>query len=173
MGKYPLEQIQEIKLKRLEEAEKLLKEKKRLLDVEMEKLKKIEEKRDLVKKHRLDKLKKFLDELTEGTTSDKIVTHERYLKKVVDEELKLEEKKVIDQKKIVTKAEDEVEKARKERLKKNLDVEKLKLHKEEWTKEALQEELKIEAAETDELGSNAHSMRNRSQKNRSHLEESP
>ncbi len=161
-SKYPLEQIREIKLKRLEEAEKILKEKKRLLDVEIEKLKKIEEKRDLVKKHRLDKLKKFFDEFTEGTTSDKIVTHERYLKKVVDEELKVEEKKVVDQKKIVTKAEEDVEKARKDRLKKNLDVEKLKLHKEEWAKEAAQEELKIEAAETDELGSNAYLMKNRS-----------
>lgn len=161
-AKYPLEQIREIKLKRLEEAEKILKEKKRLLDVEMEKLKKIEEKRDQVKKHRKDKLQKFLDEIAEGTTSDKIITHDRYLKKIVDEDLKIEEKKVIDQLKIVTKAEEEVEKARKERLQKNLDVEKLKLHKEEWTKESLKEELKIEANENDELGSNIHSMQKRS-----------
>ena len=161
-AKYPLEQIQEIKQKRLEEAEKILKEKKRLLDVEIEKMKKIEEKRDLVKKHKKDKLAKFFEEFAEGTTSDKIVTHERYLKKVVDEELKAEEKKVLDQGKVVKKAEEEVEKARKERLKKNLDVEKLKLHKGEWTKEAQKEELKIEASETDELGSNAHSMRTRS-----------
>ena len=160
--KYPLEEIAQIKQKRLEEAEKLLKEKKRLLDVEMEKLKKAEEKRDLVKKHRKDKLTKFLDELNEGTTSDKISTHERYLKKVVDEELKTEEKKVADQAKVVKKAEEEVEKARKERLKKNQDVEKLKLHKKEWEKEALAEGLKVEASETDELGSTAHSMRKRS-----------
>ena len=157
--KYPLEQIAQIKQKRLEEAEKLLKEKKRLLDVELEKLKKAEEKRDLVKKHKKDKLKKFLDEMAEGTTSDKIVTHERYLKKVVDEELKAEEKKVLDQKKVVQKAEEEVEKARKERLKKNLDVEKLKLHKDEWKKEAHHEALKLEASETDELGTSAHLRR--------------
>jgi flagellar biosynthesis chaperone FliJ len=149
--KYPLEQIAQIKVKRLEEAEKLLKEKKRLLEVELEKLKKAEEKRDLVKKHRQDK--------QEGTTSDKIITHERYLKKIVDEELKSEEKKVVDQKKIVTKAEEEVEKARKDRLKKNQDVEKLKLHKTEWEKEALYEEMKKEAIETDEMGSSTHSLK--------------
>jgi hypothetical protein len=157
--KYPLEQIAQIKVKRLEEAEKLLKEKKRLLDVEEEKLKKAIEKRDLVKKHRQDKLQKFLDEMQEGTTSDKIITHERYLKKIVDEELKAEEKKVVDQKKVVTKAEEEVEKARKDRLKKNQDVEKLKLHKTEWEKEALLEEIKKEASETDEMGSNTHSLK--------------
>src|SRR3990167_11027502 len=95
--KYPLEQIAVIKQKRLEEAEKMLKEKKRLFDVEAEKLKKAEEKRDLVKKHQKEKIKKFLAEMDAGITSDKIATHERYLKKVVAEELKVEEKKVIDQ----------------------------------------------------------------------------
>ncbi len=159
--KYPLEQIAQIKQKRLEEAEKMLKEKKRLYDVEVEKLKKAEEKRDLVKKHKKEKLNKFITELDEGTTSDKIATHERYLKKVVDEELKVEEKKVIDQAKVMKKAEEEVEKARKEYLKKTLDVEKLKLHKKEWEKEILLEEIKIEAAETDELGSTTHAMRKR------------
>ncbi len=159
--KYPLEQIAQIKVKRLEEAEKLLKEKKRLLDVEVEKLKKVVEKRDLVKKHRQDKLQKFLDEMQEGTTSDKIITHDRYLKKIVDEELKAEEKKVFDQKKVVTKAEEEVEKARKDRLKKNQDVEKLKLHKKEWEKEALHEEMKKDASETDEMGSSTHSLKKR------------
>lgn len=161
-SKYPLEQIAQIKQKRLEEAEKTLKEKKRLFDVETEKLKKAEEKRDLVKTHRHTKLKKFLDEMEGGITSDKIALHERYLKKVVDEELKVEEKKVADQIKVLKKAEEEVEKARKDHLKKNQDVEKLKLHKQEWTKEVLVEELKRESAETDELGSSAHAMKKRS-----------
>lgn len=161
MKHYPLEQVALIKQKRLEEAEKILKEKKRLLDIELDKLKKAEEKRDLVKKHRKDKIKKFLAELDEGTTSDKIATHERYLKKVVDEELKVEEKKVVDQAKLVKKAEEEVEKARKDRLKKNQDVEKLSLHRKEWTKEEMLEEIKVESLETDELGSTSYSMRKR------------
>ena len=63
MTKYPLLQIQEIKQKRLDEAEKTLKEKKRLLEVELEKLKKAEEKRDLIKKHKHDKIKKFFEEM--------------------------------------------------------------------------------------------------------------
>ena len=95
-SKYPLEQIAEIKRKRLEEAEKVLKEKKRLHEVELEKLKKAQEKCDLVKKHKKEKLQKFYADFDIGTTSDKIITHERYLKKVVDEELKAEEKKVAD-----------------------------------------------------------------------------
>ncbi len=161
MAKYPLVQIQEIKQKRLDEAEKLLKEKKRLLEVEIEKLKKAEEKRDLVKKHKLDKIKKFFDEVNEGTSSDKILTHDRYLKKVVDEELKIEEKKVVDQTKVMKKAEEEVEKARKDYLKKNQDVEKLRIHKKEWILSDEKEGLKAESSENDELGSNIHSMRKR------------
>ena len=156
-SKYPLEQIAEIKRKRLEEAEKVLKEKKRLHEVELEKLKKAQEKCDLVKKHKKEKLQKFYADFDIGTTSDKIITHERYLKKVVDEELKAEEKKVADQTKVVKKAEEEVEKASKERLKKSQDVEKLKLHKNEWDILAQKEAMKVEAGENDELGSNIHS----------------
>jgi len=162
MAKYPLEQIAQIKQKRLEEAEKLLKEKKRLLDVEVEKLKKAEEKRDTVKKHRADKIRKFMEEMDEGTTSTKIATHERYIKKVVDEELKVEEKKVSEQVKVVKKAEEDVNNARKDHLKKNQEVEKLQLHKAEWKKEILLEEGKIEAGEADEMGSNTHALKKRS-----------
>ena len=157
--KYPLEQIAFIKQKRLEESEKVLKEKKRLLEIEEEKLKKAEEKRDLVKKHRIDKLEKFFSESSMGISSDKILTHQSYIKKVVDEELKVEEKKVQDQIKLVKKAEDEVEKARSDRLKKNQDVEKLKLHKDEWKKESYKEDLKKESMETDEMGSSTYSLK--------------
>jgi hypothetical protein len=165
-SKYPLEQVAFIKQKRLEEAEKLLKEKKRLLDIELEKLKKAEEKRDLVKKHRIDKLDKFFSEVATGTSSEKIITHQSYIKKVVDEELKAEERKVQDQQKLVKKAQEEVEKARAERLKKNQEVEKLKLHKDEWKKEVYKEELKKESLETDEMGSTTFSLKKRENRGR-------
>ena len=97
----------------------------------------------------------------EGTSSEKILTHDRYLKKVVAEELKVEEKKVVDQTKVMRKAEEEVEKARKEYIKKNQDVEKLRIHKKEWTLDAEKEGLKVESSENDELGSNIYSMRKR------------
>jgi hypothetical protein len=159
--KYPLEQIAFIKQKRLEEAEKVLKEKKRLLEIEEEKLRKAEEKRDLVKKHRIEKLEKFFTESSKGTSSDKIITHQSYIKKVVDEELKVEERKVQDHIKLVKKAEEEVQKARSDRLKKNQDVEKLKLHKDEWKKESYKEHLKKESLETDEMGSSTFSLKKR------------
>lgn len=154
--KYPLEEIAEIKRKRLEEAEKMLREKKEHLKKEEEKLKTCEKKRDEVRKHKYDKLRQYYDELDKGTTSDKMEIHERYLKKVVEEELKAEEKKVLDQKKLVKIAEDEVVKAKNNYLQRNQDVEKLKLHEKEWEKTVLLEEIKREALETDELGSSTH-----------------
>ena len=62
---------------------------------------------------------------------------------------------------MVKKAQDAVEQARKDRFKKNQDVEKLHLHKHEWKQETLLEENKKEASEVDELGSNMHSLKKR------------
>jgi len=158
-AKYPLEQIVTIKKKRLEEAERMLKEKKQKLEEEEERYKSFEKKRNEVKKHKNEKLRKHLEELQEGTTSRDIEIHQRYIQKVVEEELKAAEKKVYDQKKVVKQAEEEVEIARKDRLKKNQDVEKLKLHRKEWEKEVKLEEIRDEALETEELGINIHSRK--------------
>ncbi|MBI5274585.1 MAG: YscO family type III secretion system apparatus protein [Chlamydiales bacterium] len=149
---YPLEQLAEIKQKRLEEAEKELKHKKHLLDVEKQKLIKREEERDQVKAHKADKLQQMNDKFDEGITSDEIEIMRRYLK-VVDEKLKGKEVKVLDQKKQVTLAEKAVEDAKKNLVKKQTEIEKIRMHKEEWTKEMKvlmeQEEEKV----LDELGS--------------------
>lgn len=157
--KYPLEQVALIKQKRLEEAEKLLKERKELLTREEENLKTSIAKRDKVLEHKKEKIRKHLEELEGGTTSDKIQLAERYIKKVVDEDLKREEKKVKDQQDVVNRAKKAVEEARENRLKKNQEVEKMRLHRDEWEKEQALMIMQQENIEMDELGSSMFSRK--------------
>jgi flagellar biosynthesis chaperone FliJ len=156
--KYPLEQLAIIKQKKLEEAEKALKEKKEALIKEEEKLKAVEKERDKVKEHRIAKLQQLRDKLDEGTSTDKIQQMKYYLK-VVDEKLKGKELKVKEQQKQVENAQKQVELARQDFLKKQQDVEKLRLHREEWEKEMRLVLEHIEGLESDELGSAMHSRK--------------
>jgi len=64
----------------------------------------------------------------------------------------------------VKEAEVELEKARMERIKKNQELEKIHLHKEEWKKD-MQKEITIEEAGlSDELGTAMHSRKMRKRK---------
>lgn len=155
---YPLEQLVRIKKRRLEEAERVLKEKKEQLEKEKEKQKELEEERNKTFRHREDKMKQLRETLDKGTTTDKIEVMREYLK-VVDEELKQKEKKVQDQLKVVKEAEEAVEAARKDMLQKQQDVEKLKMHRKEWDKEMKQEIERQEGIETDELGTAMHTSK--------------
>lgn len=155
---YPLEQIAQIKKRRLEEAEKVLAEKKQILAREEEKLLAVEKERDVVLHHKNEKLQQLRDTLDEGTTSDKIQQMKQYLK-IVDEQLLQKEKKVKDQKKQVDEAKKQVEKARQDLVQKQQDLEKIHMHHEEWEKEVKAEEQQKQNQETDELGSNIHTMR--------------
>lgn len=156
--KYPLEQLVRIKQRRLDEAERVLKEKKEELEKEKEKQKELEAKRDETYRHRMDKMTQLRDELDKGTTTDKIEIMRDYIK-VVEDELKQKEKKVEDQIKEVEKAAERVEEARKDMVKKQHDVEKLKTHHKEWKKEmkALMEY--EEGVESDELGTVMHTSK--------------
>lgn len=156
--KYPLDQLESIKKKRLEEAEKVLEEKKRILKQEEAKLLELEEERDKVKAHKMAKLAQLREKLDEGTTTDKIQQMKQYLK-VVDEKLKVEQNKVAEQKKIVDKAAEQVEIARQDYFKKQKDVEKLKLHHTIWSKEMKVETDRMEAADSDEIGGAMHVVR--------------
>jgi len=160
---YPLEQLAIIKQKKLEEAEKALKEKKEALLKEEEKLKAVEKERDGVKDHRQAKLQQLRNKLDEGTSTDKIQQMKYYLK-VVDEKLKTKEKKVKEQQKQVENAQKQIEVAREEFLKKQQDLEKLKLHRKEWEKEMQRILEHAETIESDELGSAMHARK----KNRQH-----
>ena len=69
---YPLEQIAIIKQKKLEEAEKTLRDKKSALEKEQEKLTAVEKDRDEVKDHRFAKLTQLREKMDAGTATDKI-----------------------------------------------------------------------------------------------------
>lgn len=150
-SKYPLKQILEIKQKRVEDAEKVVKEKQQILDQEKEKLAQREAERDKVKNHRAEKLQQLRDELDHGTTSPKVQQMKSYLK-VVDEKLKTEEKKVKDQQAKVDTATRDVEEAKHQLFLRRQEVDKLQTHRKDWEKEMRKEEEIIEGREMDELG---------------------
>lgn len=157
---YPLQQVMEVKQKRVDDAEKVVKEKQQALEKEKEKLAAREADRDKVKTHQVDKLTQLREELDGGTTSPKIQQMKAYLK-VVDEKLKAEEKKVADQKKEVDKAKENLKKAQEELKLRRLELDKLEYHKKEWEK-GVHKELQLkEIREHDELGSMIHSSRQR------------
>lgn len=153
---YPLSEIYTIKEKRLEEAEKELKKAKETLREEEKKLEEFKERYKTVLKLKDEKIRKYLDQFQEGMSSTEIHRHTEYIKNVVNEELKIEKKKVDDQSYVVVKAKEKVEEARKVHLARQMEVEKLKLHKEEWKKEIQKEEIKSDSSLTDELGMNIH-----------------
>lgn len=154
---YPLAQVLEVKKRRVEEAEKVVLEKRNALEKEKEKLQKCEAERDKVLRHQQDKLKQLRDELDGGTTSDKIQQMKAYLK-VVQEKLKVEEKKVAEQKKQVEVAKKNLELAQEDLRKKRLEVDKLELHKKDWHKEMAREQQIIEESELNEIGNVIYSV---------------
>ena len=131
---YPLEQITIIKQKKLDEAEKVLRDKKLALEKEEQKLLEVEKERDEVKNHRMAKLTQLREKMDEGAPSDKI-QQMRYYLKVVDEKLSTKEMRVQQQLKIVETAKQQVETARLDLIKKQQDVEKMHMHRKEWEKE--------------------------------------
>lgn len=151
MAKYPLKQVLEIKKKRVEDAEKVVKDKQIILDQEKEKLAQREADRDKVKKHKKDKLQQLRDELDHGTTSPKVQQMKAYMK-VVDEKLKVEEKKVKDQQEKVNVATRDLEEAKHQLFLRRQEVDKLETHRKDWEKEMRKEEEIIEGREMDELG---------------------
>lgn len=152
MPVYPLAQVLEVKQKRVDDAEKIVREKQLALNKEKEKLAQREAERDKVKHHQQDKLKQLRDTLDHGTTSPKIQQMKAYLK-VVDEKLKIEEKKVKDQKEQVDIATKNLEQAREQLRLKRLEVDKMLTHRKDWER-GMRKEIEVsEAREQDELGS--------------------
>lgn len=152
---YPLGQVLEVKQKRVEDAEKVVVEKRLALEKEQKILAEKEAERDKAKKHYEDKLKQMRDEMDnqgDGTTSPKIQQMKAYMK-VVKERVTLEEKKVKDQKQQVETAEKNLEAAEAELKLKRQEVDKLLSHRVDWLKEMRKEQEIIEGREQDELGS--------------------
>jgi len=160
---YPLEQVLDLKKKRVKDAEKKVKEALEALEHEKEILKQKEKARDKVLKHRNDKLAQLraeMDLVDATTTSQKIQQMKDYLK-VVAAKLEEEEKKVAEQQKQVEAAKERVEQAKEELRLKRLEVDKLNIHKEGWLKVMRAELERQEEREMDELGSVIYQMRQR------------
>lgn len=149
---YPLGQIIDVKQKRVEDAEKVVKEKELALEKEQQILKQREEERDKAKAHYNDKLKQMRDEMDQGTTSPKILQMKAYLK-IAKERIAAEEKKVKDQQQQVEIAEKNLEAAKNDLKLKRQEVDKLLSHRADWLKEMRKEQEIIEGREQDELGS--------------------
>lgn len=151
MPSYPLLEVLQVKIRRVEKQEKVVSEKRQAKEREEKKLKECEEARDKVLNHHKEKLKQLRDELDEGTTSDKVKQMKYYLE-IVKEKLEVEEKKVEEQKEQVEIAQKELEEAQIELKRRRQDVDKIKTHREDWTKEMKKEMQILEGREEDELG---------------------
>lgn len=157
---YPLEQVLEVKKRRVEDAERVVREKKEILKNEQKKLEERKKERDKVLQHHKDKLAQLRHEMDTATTSPKIQQMKSYLK-VVQEKLKVEEKKVADQQGQVNTAEKNVELAQLELIRKRHEVDKLSTHKVDWEKIARKELEIIEGREQDELGTTTYMVHQR------------
>lgn len=152
MPEYPLLEVMQVKRRRVEDAEKNVQEKQKLLVIEQDKLKEREKERDKVKQHYQDKLNQLRHEFDVGTTSAKIDQIKVYLK-VVQERLAIEEKKVRDQKQQVELAEKNLAIAKNQLKDRQKEEDKIALHKKEWSKETKKELDMQESRFEDELGS--------------------
>ena len=164
---YPLEQLVLIKKNRFDQALKTLEEKKAILEKAYEKLYDLTQARDKVKEHRMAKLTQLREGLDTGISTDKIQQMKVYLK-TVDETLTGAQKKVDDQQKQVDLAIAQVDAATKELFQRKKDLEKLEIHKGEWTKEVHYYTEQKEAVEHDEQGSATHLIRKQDKKRRLH-----
>lgn len=164
--RYPLEEVFYIKKRKLDEAEKVLKEKKEILAKEEQKMIPIRKEYEEAKEIRDAKLRQLRETLDQGSTSTKIAQMKQYLK-IVDEKLKQKEVKLKEQQKLIDTAKKNVETARLDYIDKQKDVEKIHLHKGEWTKETEKERLHQEAQVEEEIGTAGFAKKRRQKKSSS------
>ncbi len=148
---YPLKQVMEVKQRRVDEAEKVVKERKELLQKEKDKLLEREKERDKAIQHHDDKLRQLREVLDAVTTTDKILQMKAYLK-IAKEKVRIEEKKVKDQQEQVHVATKNLEQAENDLKMRRQEVDKLETHRKDWLKEMRKEEEILEGREQDELG---------------------
>ncbi len=155
MSKYPLQQLMEIKLRRLEEAERELTKRKEELEEEEKKLEAAKKALQEVLDHKAEKMEQMRAEMDKGTTTDKIEQMKKYLDTVEDKR-KVKDDAMKKQQLEVEKAETAVEEARQNVFRKQADVEKLKMHRKEWDAEQLYLEKQEDAKQTEETGTAMH-----------------
>lgn len=150
--KYPLEEVLDIKKRRVDEAEKVVKEKQEILEKEEKKLKEYQEAHQKIVEHHQEKLEQLRSALDEGTPMYKVEQIRLYIKGV--KEKKYEEKRKMErQEKQVEKAQKAVDDAQKVLKERRLEVDKLSTHREDWMKNELKELSRIEAKRLEEVGS--------------------
>lgn len=160
---YPLAQVLEVKIKREETAQKVVDEKKHLLEKEQEALEKAKKARDLVKEHYQEKLRQLRETLDQETDTPTIERMKYYLK-IVQTNLAQEEAKVTEQKKRTDAAERALEEAKNIWREKRKEVDKLQEHRLQWQKEnARQESINLEK-QMDEIGTVIYYAKNREAK---------
>lgn len=157
---YPLLQVLQIKERRVEQAEKVVLEKEKALQIEQKKLAQAEAERDKAVEHKNEKLRQLREEMDHATTSPKIQQMKAYLK-VVDERVKVENKKVETQKEQVRIAEENLEAAKEDLRIKRREVDKLLTHRKEWVAEMQIEINLAQEKELDEVGTISYLSRKR------------
>ncbi len=161
--KYPLEQVLDIKKRRVSEAEKVVKEKQRLLEKEEEKLRGYEAAYKKVDDHHKDKLEQLRSEMDQGAQPHEITQMKNYLKEVKIKRIE-EQRKVDRQKKMVQQAEKKLQEAQHILREKRLEVDKLEMHKKDWMEQQIKEMRRQEAKQLDEVGSLVYLSNKRRQK---------
>ncbi len=152
MSAYPLKQVLEVKLKRQEEAERIAQEKRVALEAEQKKLRDAEAKRNEAMnlyKDKLTQLRKALDE--GGVNSSEILQMKEFLK-ICKERVAKEEALVKEQKAKVDQAQEALNAALVVVKQRRLEVDKINIHKEEWTKETVKEERRQEEKTEEDIG---------------------
>lgn len=149
---YPLAQVLLIKQKRVEEAQRIVKEKLDALEKEKKTLRELEEKRDKAKELYQRKLTQMRELMDSESTSPKLQQLKNYLK-IVKEQLVEHDNKVAAQQKQVDAAQKNYDLAKEDLRLKQLEVDKFIEHRKDWTKEMLKEQEIIQGREQDELGS--------------------
>lgn len=147
---YPLIEVIRIKKRRLDEAERVLRQKKEMLEQEKQKLSLAQKEFDAAKSLFDNYLQKLRDAMDLGEPARKIDQHKLHLKDLKDRFL-IAEKKLLIQKKAVEAAEKAVEVARVDYQQKEKELEKLHIHKSEWSEALKLEEKRLEDIKMDEI----------------------
>ena len=150
--KYPLEQVLVIKKRRVDAAEKIVKEKQAILEQEEEKLKKYQDAYQEVADHHKEKLEQLRAALDAGAPSHKIEQIRTYIKEVKNKMYE-EKRKVERQEKQVEKAQKAVDDAKIVLKERRVESDKIHTHKDEWSAQELKELSRQEAKQLDEVGS--------------------
>jgi hypothetical protein len=157
---YPLIDVERIKKKRLEEAEKVLRRARETLATEEKQLVKDKKALDEIIAHKKETIEEYFSKFeTEKMTGEKIETTLNYVKNIIEEKIKVARKTYEEQKNRVKKAQEALDAARHDHYLKNQDLEKIQLHYKEWLKGEHKIELLAEENLMDELGSNMYSSK--------------